>query len=219
MLAFLINYNRLTLPRKLANDIARAGVEPVFLDNDSTYQPLLAWYETCPYQVVHMGFNYGSAAPWHPAPAILERFNLDGGFVVTDPDLDISAVPLDWPKMLQEGLDRYPHACKSGLSLKIDDLPDTKVGNQARLHEAGYWARPLGGGFYDAFIDTTFCLCRTCLHDFPAVRAAPPYCARHVPWYYDKLEDIPEDELFYIQSTKSRGSTYWTDKIAQAVGI
>jgi hypothetical protein len=40
-----------------------------------------------------------------------------------------------------------------------------------------------------------------------------------VPWYYTNKSEIPEDELYYIKSAKSRGSTYWTDRIAEAVGI
>jgi hypothetical protein len=49
------------------------------------------------------------------------------------------------------------------------------------------------------------------------VRSAPPYVARHVPWYYTARDEIPEDEMYYLNSTKSRGSTFWTDKILESI--
>ncbi len=218
--AFIINYNRLTLPSRMADYLASCdGVEPVIVDNNSDYPPLLEYYETTPHEVIRLNFNFGSVGVWHPAVSVLDDYDLHGGFIVTDPDLDISHIPKDWLQVLQEGLDRHQFACKSGFSLRIDDLPDTLVGNQARTHEAGYWNNKLDDKYYSAYIDTTFCLTRTRLHDFPAVRAAPPYCARHVMWYYTSKDDIPPDELYYIQSTKSRGSTYWTDRVAESVGL
>ena len=220
IIALIINYNRLTLPAKMADWLAGHGHRVVILDNNSDYPPLLEYYDNTPHEVLKLGFNYGSAAPWHPKPAVLDRYEVQGDFIVTDPDLDVSGIPGDWLSVLKEGLAKYDFACKSGFSLRIDDLPNSEIGNMARKVESGHWKDPLADGrFYRAYIDTTFCLCRTRLHDFPAVRAAPPYCARHVPWYYTSVLDIPDDELYYMRSTKSRGSTYWTSRIGESLGI
>jgi hypothetical protein len=191
----------------------------VIVDNNSDYPPLLEYYETTPHEVLRLDFNYGSAAPFHPGAGVQEKCGVTGRFIVTDPDLGIDHIPRDWLSVLNEGLDRHDYACKAGFSLRIDDLPNTDIARQAKEVEADYWRRPLSGGkFYDAYIDTSFCLLRRNYHDFPSVRSAPPYTARHLPWYYTSLADIPEDEMYYLRSTKSRGSTYWTDRILESLG-
>ena len=217
---FIINHNRLDLPRRMADFIADApDVEPIIVDNNSDYQPLLDYYETTLHEIIRLKFNYGSVGVWHPDNiGILDERGLNGGFIVTDPDLRIDHIPGDWLHVLQTGLDRHDFACKSGFSLRIDDLPDTDIGRQARELETSYWLNKLDDRYYNAYIDTTFCLCRTRLHDFPAVRAAPPYDAIHVPWYYESLAAVPPDELYYMQSEKARGSTYWTSRIKDSVG-
>lgn len=215
--AFIINYNRLTLPAALADYLADCpDITPVIVDNHSDYPPLLEYYEHTPHKVERMKMNYGCPVVWESN--LLDKYNLSGHFVVTDADLDISAVPKDWLHVLETGLDKYKFACKAGFSLRISDLPDTNIGRKARSYERGHWNTPLPGGFYRANIDTTFCLCRTRLHDFPAVRSAPPYEARHVPWYYDSIDNIPEDELYYIKSTGGSWN-YWTKRIAEELGI
>lgn len=215
--AFIINYNRLTLPSKMADFLADCdGVTPVIVDNNSDYPPLLEYYETTPHKVIRLDFNYGSVCVWHERVRVLDDYGLQGGFIVTDPDLRIDHIPKDWLHVLQTGLDRHEFACKSGFSLRINDLPDTDVAARAKGIEASYWNEPLDGGkYYKAYIDTTFCLCRSRLHDFPAVRAAPPYDAIHVPWYYRSAADVPEDEMYYLHATKARGSTYYTDIILE----
>ncbi len=45
-------------------------------------------------------------------------------FIVTDPDLDISSVPLDMVDYLIEALESFKCITKAGFSLKIDDLPE-----------------------------------------------------------------------------------------------
>lgn len=221
MIAFIVNYNRLTYPSRMADWLAGfQKIKPVIIDNNSDYPPLLEYYEETPHEVVRLDKNLGSVAVWHPYAGILDEYDLDGNYIVTDPDLDTSGVPNDWLSVLQEGLRKYDFATKAGFSLRLDDLPNTPVGNKARELEASHWAFPTADGrFYRAAIDTTFCLCRTRIHDFTAVRAAPPYCARHMPWYYTGESSVPADELHYLRSAKAHGSTYWAEHIKKALGI
>jgi len=218
MYAFIINYNRLHLPRRMADYLAECpGVTPIIIDNKSTYPPLLEYYETTPHKVLRMDRNYGTPVVW--VSGILDDLDLHGGFVVTDPDLNIDHVPKDWPHVLQLGLDRHKFACKSGFSLRITDLPPTLIGIQAKKLEGIAWSRKVDDRFYGCDIDTTFCLCRSRLHDFPAVRSAPPYDAIHVPWYYDKVSDLPDDELYYMKSVRPGMSNYWTTKLAEHMEV
>jgi hypothetical protein len=39
-------------------------VEPIIVDNASTYPPLLSWYETNPCKVIRLSINCGHRAPW-----------------------------------------------------------------------------------------------------------------------------------------------------------
>lgn len=221
---FIINYNRLTLPRKMADFIADSpGAVPIIVDNCSTYGPLLSYYDTCPHRVLRMKRNFGNCVLWHGPgnnQAILNEYGLNGNFIVTDPDLEIDHIPKDWLHELQTGLDHYPDVAKAGFGLMIDDLPDTPIGRQARGNQGFEWNHPVENGrFYKASIDTTFCLCRTRLHAFNSVRTGPPYLARHKPWYYTCKEDIPEDELYYLKSVTPGKWNYWAGRIQKEFGL
>ena len=103
--AFIINYQRLTLPSKIADYLAACDVRVIILDNNSDYEPLLEYYEETPHEVCKLGFNYGSAAPWHPEAGVLDKYDVHENFIVTDPDLQIDHIPGDWLYVLREGLD------------------------------------------------------------------------------------------------------------------
>ena len=65
MKALIINFNRITLPLKLASWCQNHGLEPIIIDNHSDYIPLLEYYATrCPYYVLRMDKNYGHQVIW-----------------------------------------------------------------------------------------------------------------------------------------------------------
>jgi len=214
---FIINRDRLTLPSRMADYLADCdGVYPVIVDNGSTYPPLLEYYETTPHVVELTGGNGCSTVMWYNVP-LREKYDISERFILTDPDLILDGVPRDFLHLLHLGLDKYSWAEKAGFSLEIDDLPNTEVGRAARAHETGMWSNRLDGQFYKAIIDTTFCMVRK-IHDFPAVRTARPYTAKHAPWYYTSLDDIPPDELYYMERSHPQ-SNFWVKRIAAAFGF
>jgi len=202
MKAFIINYNRLTLVQNIAEHLSKAGLDVYIIDNNSTHAPLLSWYTTCPYNVLRMDDNYGHTVFWTKGLFTMVK---DERYILTDPDLDISSVPSDFVKILNDGLTKYPKYPKCGLSLKLDDLPDTKVGNSAKGWESKFWQHPLDEMYYAADVDTTLAMYRenTRIHTISAIRTAPPYSARHIPWYYTTFEELPEDEKYYYSSSKT----------------
>jgi hypothetical protein len=210
MKALIINYNRLTLPAAMADWLAARGCEPVFIDNASTYPPLLEYYHTCPYAVVRLDKNWGHTVVWNSPLGLLSRLGIEGRYIVTDPDLDLSGVPDDFLTVLQEGLRRYPEARKCGLSLEVNDLPDTEAGHLVRdVYEARWWHTPLDSEYFRAGIDTTLALYHGNARNYfihPAIRTNRPYTARHVPWYYDKLADLPADEQYYFRTANDSSS-------------
>jgi hypothetical protein len=191
------------------------GVEPIIVDNKSDYPPLLEYYETTPHKVEYMPHNLGNISWIHQT---LEKYNVTENFIVTDPDLILDHIPKDWLPILKEGLAKYQFAAKAGFSLEINDLPNTEIANKAKRHEQPMWGNALDDPrFYRADIDTTFALWRAIMHDFPAVRLARPYTAKHGPWYYTK-DNIPEDELYYLQTTDLNWN-HWTSELRKELGI
>ncbi len=204
MKVLIINFNRLTLPRRMAEWLSKHGCEPIFIDNASTYQPLRDYYATCPFQVVEMYQNYGHTVVW--TQDIVNKLGIKDRYIVTDSDLDLSFVPKDFIKVLNKGLDKYPMYDKCGLSLEIEDLPDSKEGAFIRNIEAKYWQNPLDNKYFDAPIDTTFALYRVNKYTLSGIRANRPYTAKHIPWYYTDFNRLPEDERNYFLTANESSS-------------
>jgi hypothetical protein len=201
--------DRVTCLKELVAWLERAGAEEIYLlDNDSAYEPLLAYFEETSHTVVRLGQNYGPFALWS-APDV---FALTRGrsFAYTDPDIvPADECPADAFERFTELLQRYPAVYKAGYGLKIDDLPDHYAHKQAvRAWEGQHWRWAVEPGAYLSAIDTTFALYRPGGQVRPAdaIRTGPPYVARHTPWYLD-LDDLSEDEVFYQE--RGGGARHW----------
>jgi hypothetical protein len=207
MKALIINYNRLTLTRNLADWCAAHGLDVVIIDNGSDYPPLLDYYANTPHMVHRLPANYGHTVVWLLG---LEKLYAQGErYIVTDPDLDLAGVPPDFLQVLHTGLDRYRGVDKCGLSLEVNDLPDTPEAHLVRTqYEVRYWQHPLDPMYFQADTDTTFALYRENVHHYghSAVRTNRPYTARHLPWYYVNLASLPTDEQHYFTTANDSSS-------------
>lgn len=203
MIAFIINFNRLTYLRDMVNWCKQHDLTPVVVDNLSTYRPLLDYYDSHPCKVIRMKKNYGHTVMWHGLIEIPS-----GRFIITDPDLDMSGVPDDFLRVMNDGLDLYPWAAKCGLSLEINDLPDNDEGKYIHQIEDVFWEKPLDPLYFDAITDTTFALYRetTREHTHVAIRTNRPYTARHYSWYYADFEALPKDEKNYYRTANESAS-------------
>jgi len=196
-------YNRLTIPKKLAESLADTGCEPILIDNSSTYPPLLEWYKTCPFKVHTFKQRYGERVFWDSK--LFDEYN-DEYYIVTDHDLDISNIPCDYADKLIEGL-QNPNITKCGLSLEIDDLPNTEYSTTARNFELKYWQEKDYLGNYIAGVDTTFAMYdrkrQTLGWDYgdkfyQATRLPKPYSAKHMPWYLNEHSlELDQEEKYY----------------------
>lgn len=195
MKALIIVYNRLTLPKNMADFLAKHNINPVFIDNNSDYPPLLQYYNETPHQVLRMEANYGHEVVWRRG--VIERLGIKEDYIVTDPDLDLSNVPDDFIEVLYEGLRRYPDYDKCGFSLEINDVPSKGT----VWWETRFWQTPLDSQYFHADIDTTFALYEISKQirypSLSAIRTNRPYVVKHIPWYYDQVKDLPEDEQYY----------------------
>jgi len=66
--------------------------------------------------------------------------------------------------------------------------------------ESQFWQKPLDNQYFHGDIDTTFALYRIWHPSLCAIRTNRPYTARHIPWYYDNYDKLPEDELYYYHT-------------------
>lgn len=202
--------NRLTTTRVLADQVAKlVDAVPILIDNDSDWPPLLEWYETCPHEVVRLSENLGHHAPWKSG--IVEQSESEF-YVVTDCDLDIAECQPDLMELLKIPFGWKMGIIKSGLGLRIDDLPEWQ---SAVLNwERQFWKRPVrfDDRFYWAAVDTTFAMYRTDgpmaaaqrALDVRATRTRSPL-ARHVPWYLDG-NNLDEENSYYFQTANKSNS-------------
>lgn len=205
---YVNTFNRLTTTRKLCDQVVDLGGMPIVIDNASDWQPLLDWYDHCPYRVARLTENMGHHAPWKCG--IMSEYDAPY-YIVTDCDLDLEGIPGDALDVLQEPFGWNVGIIKSGFSLKLDDLPEWQVA--VRQWESRWWRRKIYGRWYDSLIDTTFAMYQrstpvetaTKVVGVRAVRSASPYTARHMPWYLDG-DNLDAENQHYYQTANASNS-------------
>lgn len=196
------NRNRYTSLKLLIESLQDRGYQNIIiLDNDSTYKPLLDYYNTIKYRVIYLNKNLGYRA--------LEKIKLykkirKNYFVYTDSDvIPVKECPSDFLLQFKKLFKKYPKCQKVGFSLKIDDLPDAYINKKNVIsHESKFYENSLENNIYEADIDTTFALHKpysliSTQGYFQMIRVGFPYQARHIPWYTDST-NISEEEKYYI---------------------
>lgn len=210
---FIVSFNRLACLRRLIGWLEKNGLTHIIVvDNASTYPPLLEYLAELPYRVVRLPENLGHLAVWK-CGLFSDIFEKQYA-VVTDPDvLPDEACPDDAILCFYNQLLEHPEITKCGFSLRLDDIPLQYPLREPVLEmECRYWQHPLpdGSGFF-APIDTTFALYRPGIKPdnpewFKGIRLAPPYTARHLPWYELAADD---ESRFYTSCIKSQ-SSFWS---------
>lgn len=211
MKIFINNRDYVTWPSAMAEFLANQGHEVIFIDNASTWEPLLDWYESCSFEVRRQE-NIGPRA----TQGKLMKTETEH-YVMTDPDYDLSMVPDDWPEALLEGFARWPTLAKCGLSFDMSGVPQE---NYAYEHvqnlcpkdnpEQGLmvtWGtvHP-NGDFMNYPVDTSFAIYKP---GVPFViggnMRTRPYTGLHLPFHCvlepsadpTKLSIIIDDEIAY----------------------
>jgi hypothetical protein len=206
------NRNRLSMLKKMLEWLIACGMKDIhILDNDSTYEPLLAYYSDIERQhlaTIHrLRRNVGPYALWQTSLYKRLRWKY---YIYTDSDvLPCSSDGEGAIRVFKELLVKYPWAEKVGFGIRIDDIPDNCPRKSLLLGiERQYWMEPVGDKAYAAPIDTTFALYRP-LHSggdgLRAIRTGDPYVVRHLPWYIDPQKKS-EEELFYEKNANCYSS-------------
>lgn len=206
------NRNRLTFLKALIYSLETADYRNIIIiDNNSSYEPLLKFYESCPYRIIRLERNMGYNA--------LEKIDLynevkHSYFVYTDSDVvpDVNC-PNDFLEYFYKLLTKYPLVQKVGFSLRIDNLPDHyKDKNKVINWESQFYSKEISRDIYSASIDTTFALHRPFSYIskkgiFRMIRTGAPYTAWHMPWYNDS-DNLSAEEEYYINSVEI--GTHWS---------
>ncbi len=214
MKIYINNFNLLTWPKKMAEILSDQGHDVIFIDNKSTYEPLLEFYDKCPYKIIRLNENVGYTAPWS-----MNIVDSSDYYVVTDPDLNIDLLPEDWDEYCIRGIEKYKYKkdyfgndiIKCGLLLDKKRVPINNPEyllislENEEINENGYVNKP---------IDTTFAVYKPGTNNYRAggITTYHPYFAYHLPWHLvlenkenDKLEILMNDELYnYIITSKKR---------------
>lgn len=198
------NFNRLSTTKKLADDLSKLGYTNIhIIDNNSTYPPLLDWYNNCPYKVELLGKNLGQLAIYNSD--YINKFS--NWIAYSDSDIELNPLtPKGFIEKMTEIAEKH-NVLKAGLALRIDDLPATRYGIYVQAQEQKFWNETVQIDVYKAHVDTTFSVIKVGQpFQYEAVRLAGNYTAKHIPWYLD-YENLSEEDIYYIEHCSSEFST------------
>ena len=211
---FINNRDRVGCLSKLLDWLLESGYRRIFiLDQDSTYPPLLEFYETFRRdQRVHVFRmeNWGFRAIWRSQ--ILEQLNIQTPYVYTDSDI----LPICEKNIVQELLrtmKKYPLIKKVAPRINVDQIT-TLNATSIQLIEAEKFDlnRQIAPNEFFLPSDTTFAV----YHDaryynliYSIIRSDIQIL--HLPWSYD-VANLPEDEKYYIEHSNSNSTFAQTIK-------
>jgi hypothetical protein len=205
------NRNRLTTTKKMVEKLLSINSDEhiIIIDNASTYQPLLNWYEEIKGKVdVRKVSNHGHLALW----GIGLYKELGDYFIYTDSDIELNDdFPLDWKQVMLNTLEKYNYK-KVALAICIDDLPDHyRYKNQVVRNEGRWWLNEIENGLFEADTDTTFSLLKNFADNcYESLRIArKDLICRHSAWYLN-LENLDEEEKYYLDNLGERVSTQYS---------
>ena len=179
---------------------------------------MVEFLRSTPHNVRLNGLNLGHRAPW--LSGLVTELGLDTHFIVTDPDVVPSQeCPTDVLELFYTTLNQYPAIDKVGFSLRLDDLPEQYAHrDDVILWETQFWKNIHPSGFFVAEIDTTFAMYRpgSGHQNGNSLRSAPPFTARHLPWYQDST-NLSEEDAYYIEHSDHLITNWNSDKLPATV--
>lgn len=214
----IINFNQLaTLQELVSFFLARKLKNIVIIDNNSSYPPLLDYYESIKgaVKVESMPDNQGHMV-FFENKRLQEKYGR-GYYVITDPDiLPNPRLPFDFMEIMLKTMDKYHFRIqKVGFALEIDTIPDYFPLKEKVLNwEHQYWTTELEKDVFYADIDTTFALYKpkypskfnTKLTKFyDGIRLAGNFTCKHMGWYLNP-KDLSEEQRFYMRTSSESAS-------------
>ncbi len=225
MTIFIMNWNWLEWTKKQAEFFTNCGHTVIIVDNCSTYPPLLEWYKTCPYKVISTnGVELSTYNRFIWEMNLPDIHTSDNYYAVTDSDLGFEGIPKDFCEALVSDIERSEGILKSGLSIRIEDLPVNEYANRYREAEKNNWSHQDAHGFYGIPVDTTFAVyskdrCKNLdsmwrpsgdpvpesfldnSYFYRSHRSPEPYTVQHLPWYMD-IDNLTQEQQYHLKVTR-----------------
>ncbi|MBU8883073.1 glycosyltransferase family 2 protein [Kaistella sp. DKR-2] len=218
----IVNYNQLHYLKQLVNSLVKHDFKNIIIiDNKSTYQPLLAYYNEIKKHVTieFMEENFGHAVFFKNN--YLQKKHGKGFYVITDADIVPNKdLPDDFIKQLLVHLKKHWHQItKVGFALRLDDIPDENILKEKILKwEEKFWQLKDSEDIYIASLDTTFALYKP---GYPnkydnisylrAHRFANNFEAKHGGWYIDQ-NNMTEEQRFFVTIASKSSSWLYNEK-------
>lgn len=178
--------------------------EIIIIDNDSTFEPLLDWYEQLPCRVIREN-NLGHNALWKSS--ILDKISIP--YIYTDSDLGIDDLPYNIIEILSYKLNESSDLGKIGLKLNYEQISNDSIYfNFLKKIELPRWekSRIYNGIYIDVHTDTTFAIYNK-KNYFVGGGTYPKYVARHYPWEFTYESLKKNDEyMFYLHNSNESSS-------------
>ncbi len=209
----IISFNQLFYLKQLVDFLLkRKYLNIIIIDNNSTYPPLLDYFEIIKEEVtIHkLNDNVGHLSFWKQEQ-LFKKYS-QGYYVVSDADIvPLDSCPEDFLKAFRQLLDKAYDRTKVGFSLKLEDIPDTNPNKSNILKwESQFWKIKINEQVYKAEIDTTFALYRPnyryrLKHFTKAWRTNYPIQSRHGGWYMD-INNLTEEQIYYMKTSNTSAS-------------
>lgn len=217
----IINYNQLYYLRQLLDFLRKRNFKNIIIvDNNSTYPPLLDFYEEKKenFTLERMKSNLGHLV-FFENKELQQKYN-KGFYFLTDADIVPNEnLPKDFATQMIGYLRKYFRAVtKVGFALDIENIPEEyPLKEKVFAWEKNYWRNPVEKNVYKAKIDTTFALYKpgypkkkTDYTFYNALRLSGDFTCKHGGWYLNP-NALSEEQKFYLQTSSSAGS--WTTKL------
>lgn len=201
----IISFNQLHYLKQLVEFLKKSNYSNiVIIDNNSTYKPLLDYFDSIESTVsLHrLNENMGHLVFWKNKE-LFDKYS-KGYYVITDADIvPDDGCPEDFVLHFKKLLNKNYQVTKVGFSLKIGDIPDTNINKQKVIDwESQFWNNQNKDGDFISKIDTTFAIYRPYYKYnsdsfYDAIRTKNPWQAKHGGWYLDN-KNLTEEQLFYF---------------------
>lgn len=197
----LTNINRLTTCKKMVEDLFKlnANAQIYIIDNNSTYPPLLEWYNQVKNDITIIK-NSTNLGPWSFFYSG-HYINIDSEwYIYSDADLELNPdMPYNWQEIMMDYV--LKHGRKASLALRMDDIPDHyPFKDLVKGHQNICWYPMDEPDIYKAVTDMTFTMDQKIKgHRYESIRLGGNFMARHIPWYID-FNNISDEEKYYIEN-------------------
>ncbi len=208
---FLVTKERVAWLRQMVEWFEKAGQEEIyFVDNDSTYPPLVEFFRQTPHTVLQVGYNLGWQSPWQAG--YVERIAGDRFYVAGDSDMvPTEECPFDALDVFYEALSKYEPPQKISFCLKLDDIPShyphkSVVDGMSKVHQNE--SNIVDGKFVRVPVDGIPSLYRPGVGHNKASWMSMRHEIRHMSWYEDMRH--PNPELAHYQARANHDISMWS---------